>query len=268
MERVTSMIQLPMQERASASDALLPARNLGVVASATALGRRMTWAGGVFNNFVDSSESIGSTSSQLIGRATWLPFVSEDESNIVHLGGGLRFDNAKQPLQFFTEPEFNRSPLFVDTDRIEADGARTYNLEAAWRRGPYWIAGEYVRTNVDAPASGDPNFGGFHVSGSWILTGEMRDYNYISGIWGPVPVARSVYQGGWGAWELGARYSTLDLSDGTIDGGAMDIWSLGLNWWLTPYFQANMNYRYITLDRGGRRGTSNGFMARIALLLE
>ena len=96
----------------------------------------------------------------------------------------------------------------------------------------------------------------------------MRDYNYKSGIWGPVPVARSVYQGGWGAWELAARYSTLDLTDGAIDGGEMDIWSVGLNWWLTPYFQANMNYRYITLDKGGIRGASTGFMGRIALLLE
>ena len=83
-----------------------------------------------------------------------------------------------------------------------------------------------------------------------------------------MPVARSVYQGGWGAWEAAFRYSTLDLTDGTIDGGEMDIWSLGLNWWLTPFFEVNMNYRHITLDRFGIKGKSNGVMGRVVLLLE
>lgn len=273
MERITSMAQLPMQERTSVSDALLPARNFGAVVSGGALQQRMTWAGGVFNNFIDSDESIGGTSSQLIGRTTWLPYVSEDESNIVHLGAGLRLDDAKQGVRYFTEPEFNSSPVFVDTgsgpdDRIDADSVFQYNLEAAWRVGPYSISSEYVRTDVDSPSTGNPEFSGFHISGSWILSGEMRSYNKQSGIWGPVPVAKSVYQGGWGAWEAAFRYSTLDLTDGTIDGGEMDIWSLGLNWWLTPYFEVNMNYRRITLDRFGIRGKSNGVMGRVVLILE
>ena len=33
--------------------------------------------------------------------------------------------------------------------------------------------------------------------------------------------------------EAGFRYSSLDLSDGDVDGGEMDTYSLGLNWWLT-----------------------------------
>jgi phosphate-selective porin OprO/OprP len=96
----------------------------------------------------------------------------------------------------------------------------------------------------------------------------MRAYNRKSGILGQTPVAKTVNQGGWGAWELGVRYSTIDLTDGPIDGGEMDIWSLGVKWKLTPVFVFDANYRYITLDRLGLESSSDGFLLRILLLLE
>ena len=268
MERIMSLVQLPMQERTSVSDALLPSRNFGAVVSGSLPARHMTWAGGLFYNLIDSDDAFGSTPLQVIGRATWLPFISEDESNLVHLGFGFRHSNAKQGVQYLTEPEFNKSPIFVDTGRFDADDALQYNLEASWRRGPYWVHGEYVHTNIDSSVAADPTFTGYHITGSWIISGEMRQYNHKSGIFGPVPVAQSVYQGGWGAWELGFRYSSLDLTDGLLDGGEMDIWSLGVNWWLSPIFNVNMNYRYIQNDRDGLNGNASGIMGRVLLMLE
>ena len=96
----------------------------------------------------------------------------------------------------------------------------------------------------------------------------MRPYNRRNGTLGPVPVSRSVYQGEPGAWELAARYSSIDLSDGLVDGGEMDILSLGRKWFLTPTFVVNLNYRHIVLDRDGIRGRSDGLMARVILMLE
>jgi phosphate-selective porin OprO/OprP len=48
----------------------------------------------------------------------------------------------------------------------------------------------------------------------------------------------------------------------------MDVWSVGLNWWLTPYLTVSVNYRYITLDRFGETGRSQGVNTRIGLMLE
>ena len=96
----------------------------------------------------------------------------------------------------------------------------------------------------------------------------MRSYNKKSGILGPIPVARTVNQGGWGAWELALRYSSLDLSDKSIDGGKMDIFSLGVNWWLTPTFNVNINYRLIDNEKDGLNGETTGFMGRVLLVLE
>jgi phosphate-selective porin OprO/OprP len=68
--------------------------------------------------------------------------------------------------------------------------------------------------------------------------------------------------------ELAARYSRLDLTDGTVEGGELDILSLGVNWWLTPISQFSVDYRDISLDRFGIVGHSSGFNARLLLMLD
>jgi phosphate-selective porin OprO and OprP len=268
LERTSGLIYLPMQERSAVTDALLPARNVGVVLSGRALDERMTWAGGMFNDWLDTHDSYSDSAVQFIGRLTGLPFVSQDESNLLHLGFGMRYTDAKEGLRFATEPEFNQSPNFVDTDEFTADSSLTWNLEASWRKGPFWLLGEYVFNDIDAPALGDPDLTGYYVTGAWALTGEMRGYNRNSGTFNPLPVSRSVDNGGWGAWEVAARWSEIDLTDEGLDGGEMGILSLGLNWWLNPIFMVSANYRWIDLDSGGIEGDSRGFNTRILLMLE
>ena len=274
IERTMGMIYLPMQERSAMADAFLPARNVGILLSGRALDERITWAGGIFNDWLDTDDSFSDGATQYIGRLTGLPWATPDDSNLIHLGLGIRYSNAKEGIRYATEPEFNQSPIFVDTDTgmgngtFAADSSLTYSLEASWRRGPIWILGEYVLNDVDAPNLDNPDFSGYYLTGSWALTGEMRRYNRNSGIFSPLPIARSVNDGGWGAWEVAARWSEIDLTDGSIDGGEMEIFSLGLNWWLSPIFSVNLNYRWITLDRFGLSGDSNGFNSRIVLMLE
>ena len=96
----------------------------------------------------------------------------------------------------------------------------------------------------------------------------MRAYNKKGGVFGGIPVAKTVYQNGKGAWEVYARYSNIDLNDGGIDGGEMQIATLGINWWLTPFFSVNAGYKYITNEQYGLEGTSSGLMTRIILVLE
>ena len=267
MERLMSLVNLPMQERSSVAGALLDARNFGAVLHGNALGDRMSWAGGIFNNFIDTNQSIDDAATSLVGRITWLPYLSEDESNVLHLGVSARHSNGKNGYQFRSTPEFDKAPLFVDTGLGDADKVRQYNLELSWRGGPFWVAAEYVDADVDSPSDGNLDFDGYQITGSWIITGEMRDYRYKGGTFGPVPVARSMYQNGKGAWELAGRWSSVDLTDGTVDGGKMDILSAGISWWLTPTFMLNLNYRYITNDRLGLEGTASGAMLRLLLKL-
>jgi phosphate-selective porin OprO/OprP len=276
LERLTPLIYLPMQERSAFIDAMLPARNTGIVLSGSALNRRMTWAGGVFNNFIEGDESIGDTATQLVGRVTGIPWQSPDKSNLFHLGAGYRYSNAKQGTLYLSEPETNNSALFVNTQNIvDAEDMYTVDLEVAWRSGPFVLSGEYMQSEVKSVSAGDPTFSGWYVSGIWALTGEMRQYNPQGGVFQRPPVAKSVYQNGMGAWELTARYSWTDLSDANVNGGEMDIWSAGIRWWLTPFINVDMNYRYISLDGPGlsndpnlSNGNSGVLNGRLVLLLE
>jgi phosphate-selective porin OprO/OprP len=270
MERIMGGGQGPLSERAAVSDALLPSRNTGVVMAGTLLDDRMTFAGGVFNNWLDKDQpnSLSDNATQYVGRATWIPLVSNNESTLLHLGAGLRYSDSKEGFKTQSGPEVGRAPDYVATGFFDLDQSMTYQTEASVRSGPFWLHGEYVRTDLDAPLYGDPSFDGYHVTASWILTGEVRPYNKRVGIFRPIPIARTVKQNGWGAWEISSRYSFIDLADGAIEGGEMDVWSAGLNWWLTPYFNLNMNYRYATLDKLGVEGTSHGLTTRIMLILE
>jgi phosphate-selective porin OprO/OprP len=274
MERLTGMVFLPWQERSAVADALLPSRNVGVVWNGSSPETYSSWAFGVFNDWFDADQDFSDSASQFVGRLTWVPFRSEDESNLLHLGFGYRYSNAKEGFRFQTEPEFNKSPVFVDTAfgnnaaGLPADKMETYNLELSWRRGPFWLASEYFRTAVKNPALEDPVFDGYYVSASWVLTGEMRPYNKKNGLFHPVPISRTVYQNGKGAWEIAARYSDVSLTDGRVEGGDMEIASLGLNWWLTPYFSLGVNYRYIWNNLNELDGTSSGFTTRILLMLD
>ena len=267
MERLMSLINLPLQERSSVADALLDARSFGAQLHGNALDDRMSWAGGIFNKFIDTNQAIDDAETSLVGRLTWLPYLAEDESNLLHLGVSARLSNGNDGYRFQSTPEFDKSPLFVDTDFRDADWIRQYNFEVSWRGGPFWVAAEYVNVDVDSPSDGDLDFDGYQITGSWIVTGEMRDYRFKGGTLGPVPVARSVYQNGKGAWEVAGRWSSIDLTDGAIDGGEMNILSAGINWWLTPTFMLNLNYRYITNDRLDLEGTASGAMLRLLLKL-
>ena len=273
-ERVQSMLFNHMQERSAAADAMLPSRNVGIVWNGSSPEKYSSWGIGVFNDWFDANEDFSESATQYAGRLTWAPLHTADDSSLVHLGGGYRYSNAKEGFRYLTEPEFNKSPVYVDTAfgqdsaMLPADRLETWNAEFSWRRGPLWLASEYTRTNVKSPEFGNPSFSGYWIGLSWILTGEMRAYNKKSGVFGGVPVSRSVYQNGAGAWELTARWSNVDLNDGRIEGGDMDIASLGLSWWLTPFFGVNVNYRYIWNTRNGVQDSSSGLNSRLVLLLE
>lgn len=274
LERLQALAFIPMQERAVATDALMTSRNVGVVFSENISSNNWGWAIGAFNNWFDANQDFAESDSQITGRVTWTPFSSDDSSNVVHLGLGYRYSDAKEGFRYRSTPEIHKSPLFVDTafgfesGSLPADRTDTWNMEFSWRKGPFWLASEYIQTYVDSSEYADPAFNGYYLTASWVLTGEMRPYNKKRGVFGRIPVSKTVYQGGKGVWEVAARYSDVDLTDGLVDGGETQIASLGLNWWLTPFFQMGINYRHIENNQGGLEGSEDVMNYRAILLLE
>ncbi len=275
MERMTSLIFLPFQERSAAADTFLPSRNIGAVISGTQLNQRLSWATGVFNDWLESGDSRSDSATTYTGRVTGIPFSTKDESNLLHLGFGYRYSDAKEGLRTSQTPETTQAPDFLASGFIDQiDNSQTFNYELSWRQGPNWLHGEYLDVNIQDSSFGDLNFSGYHVSFSRILTGEMRSYNHRSGIFNRLQIARPVNQNGWGAWEVGVRYSHTDLADGPVQGCEMDIWTLGLNWWLRSDIMTSLNWRHVELDQvtdtafSPVSGQSSGWTYRVLLILD
>ena len=270
MSRLSQMMYEPgQQERASVADGLLPARNIGIVLNNTFLRERMTWSAGVFNNWFEIGQSISNTPTVITGRITGLPFVSEDESNLLHLGIAGRYSNAAGGIRYKTKTEIFSGPVSVDTDLIDdAASSFHYGLELAWVKGPFILLSEYIQSKVSSTTFNDPGFNGYNVVVSYIISGETHEYNKRSGLVKRVKVANEVNSGGWGTWEVFSRWSTIDLTDQNVNGGEMNTFSLGLNWWPISSILANVNYRYSTLDRFGEQGYNHGVVTRLSFVLE
>lgn len=152
----------------------------------------------------------------------------------------------------------------VDTGAIPASGAAAVGLEAGGWFGPLYLAGEYFQIDVDRSGAGlDPGFSGWYLQGAWTLTGETRRWNAASGGIGGIRPARAFdpASGSWGAVEIAARTSLLDLDFepgalGTaaipgvsVRGGQQTVTSLGLNWYPTTTIRFTLARQWVEVER-------------------
>ena len=142
----------------------------------------------------------------------------------------------------------------MDTGDFDADDVNRYGAEAAGVYGPFSLQGEYLRGAVNREDAEEPRCQLSMAGTSWeagSLTGESRGYVFEEARFKNPKPKGIVGKGGIGAWELLARYSTLDLSDGDVDGGEEDNVTVGLNWYPTPNFRFMANYvRVLDLEGG------------------
>jgi phosphate-selective porin OprO/OprP len=151
----------------------------------------------------------------------------------------------------------------VNTGNIPARHAGTVGVEFAAQKKNLLLQSEYQRISVDrSDGLSSPDFSGYYVSGTWVITGESRKYNPQSGAFDAVAVARpfNIKKGDWGAWELGLRYSEVDLNyhqgaagsapaADAIRGGEEKNWSLALNWYPNTVVRVMLDYANVKLDR-------------------
>ncbi|MNF69337.1 Porin P precursor [compost metagenome] len=154
----------------------------------------------------------------------------------------------------------------MDTADFISDGFTAAGVQAVYQRGPFELETEYLHQSYDSIQGGiadgeKPEFTGGYVQAGYFLTGESRAYNPGMALFGPPTPARSLSQGGPGAWQLAAGYSTLDLSDGSIDGGKIDMLMLGVNWYPEQRLRFSLEYgNVLKVDGGPNNGDEPSFV--------
>ena len=234
----------------------------------------------------------GDENSQVLGRISerlWTDGLSNIQvgfSGASALYTGNSAGGGSQALRFRDRPEVR-----VDGSRLVDTGAMAAKTGSMWAAdfGGNWqnffLGGEYAEFTADRQCGAitvtgnaactsstavidHPNFSGWYLEGSWILTGETKAYsptainNEVGGFNMPVPSRPFSLNGdSWGAWEFVVRYSDTNLNWHSTQlantsqlagvlGGDERVLAIGLNWYLNRTVRLMLDDNIITVKKG------------------
>ncbi|MGH8501716.1 MAG: porin [Gammaproteobacteria bacterium] len=153
-------------------------------------------------------------------------------------------DDAGDFLPRYRSP--GQQTIFEYAETTAADGQQLrWSPQGYYYAGPFGVLAEYIRSELDVTDG----------TAVWVLTGEDASYAGIDPY-------KPVGGGGWGAWEVAARYAWLDLDDDAFPLFAdpadsiseAKTWGVGLNWYLTKNLKAALAYFQTDFDGFGGAG--------------
>jgi phosphate-selective porin OprO/OprP len=252
LETLTSDLFTDFVERAS-TNLFSPDRRIGAMVSANGeLVPIGFWTAslGAFGSGTSSTASTDDEARDITGRLTWAPVAGKTEALHFGIAGSHRIpDSATDSFSFASraENQFSSasSDLSVNTGTITSvDSVNLLGLEAAAVYGPASVQGEFVRAAVNRNTGLEPTFGGYYVEASYFLTGESRNYNAKTARFDRVKPKWPVdfKNGNYGAWQVMARYSDLDLTDKTFRGGELRDTTFGIKWLPNSNVMITANY--------------------------
>lgn len=256
LEDRTSSLDIPFIERSSIINAYGYGRAAGVAFLMT--GANWMGAVGVYGDSLNNSDSNFANDEQMSvsGRFTWAPiFESSPESyRLLHLGVSARqrYNGDDGMFRYRARPLNGRGTRWIESssaNALESDTA--YGFEAAGQWNAFGFSAEYITTSGETPAGLELESNGYYVDLNWSITGEPRAYRGNQGSFGPTAPQRSMAEGGWGHWDVSARYDFIDISDLNAGGsrGEQTAYAVGLNWAPVDHVRFMLNYAQSDMDR-------------------
>jgi phosphate-selective porin OprO/OprP len=220
----------------------------------------------------------------LVGRLAARPYHDNDWNLHAEFSGQIAFhpnvdangipgvSRTTVTLEDFPELRIDFNPL-VSTGPLSSRSASVYGgaVGASWRN--FLLQGEFYQIGLNqsklpgVPAPG-LGFNGGYVEGGWVITGEPIPYDIARAAWARPKVDHplSLQDGGIGAWELGARYSTVSLDSnvvpgvpqsvtGGIYGGQQQIAALALSWYPNDWLRFMLQFQYVDVNKLNSAGT-------------
>jgi len=230
-------------------DTFSSGRHLGVMASTKH--KHWTASAGFFGDSVSTTERGKDEGWSVSTRLTYAPF--NEKNRLIHFGlaSDYRDTGDEGTVRFKQQPETHVSGTnIIDTGIIDfADTTLKLGAEFAVIEGPFSLQSEYIWSKIERNGGADLDFDGWYAEAAFFLTGESR--NYKKGKFGGISPKAVVGRGGLGAWQLAARYSSVDLNDHEIEGGQADSVTVGINWFPTSTLRFSGNYVNILDNDGG-----------------
>ena len=280
LDQLTSSRFITFMER-SLADTFAPGRNVGVMAYDTlGCSEDVSWFFGTFHSEIGDAppdEREDSADWTATARLAWLPYFDEPSEGryLVHVGGSYRYAAyGDDTVRYRVQPELATPSRFLDVT-LAADQVNLFNAETALVWGPFSVQSEYFLAEVDTLVGPTATYTGAYAYVSYFLTGENRGYSRSAKAFDRVDVFTPFFHvntcdgtcTGWGAWELAARWSYIDLVDGVaLDAGTegrLEHFTFGVNWYLNNYTRLMFNYVHSILDEAdGDEGEADLFGVR------
>lgn len=245
-------------------------------------------------------------------RGTKLLYYDEpaEGAYLFHVGGGYNYSaiggegitgaNAKT-FEARAIPEFFQgdlsagfvtaagTPVVLDTGRIVSHSFNLYHTELAANYGSAHIQNEFIATTLNQFNGPQIFYYGTYVQAGYFLTGEHANYNKQTGVldYNVKPFNEFFGLGskgmcGWGAWEIGARWTYLNLSNVGLNpanqlsnspgpppspnAGQLNESTVAINWWWNQYTRVQFNWIHSMIDNNGRGpSTMNTFASRFQI---
>ncbi len=141
-----------------------------------------------------------------------------------------------------------------------SDGG-TYRIypQGYWFAGPFGAIGEYVVSSqhlVSGKTDVKQNNTAWQFLASYVVTGEDNTFAGVKPIRNFDPL-----KGNWGALQLAARYSELDVDDDTFrivdpnqSASKANAWTIGANWYLNSNAIIRADYENVSFKGGAAKG--------------
>lgn len=257
-ERTMSSSDITFLER-SVANTLVPRRSFGAGLSLD--GDKWTAVAGVFGGNINEG-IIGSRGGAVSARVTYAPLL--EDKHVLHFGasGSFRSQDPRQDVSYSTNPETRVYDVtIVDTGTLRDVLSLTRGgLEFAYLNEAFRMQAEYMVLHADQQGGRSATYQGGYILAAYVLTGQVEKYSLVpdkqrrdvgyatfSGI--DLDDKDRVSKGGIGAWEVAARYSTLDLGSGHDGGGRVQDVTFGLNWYPDKNLRLMFNYVHSFADR-------------------
>jgi len=193
-------------------------------------------------------------------RLTAAPYYADNGRHVLHVGGHYTYMTTPQGVTMRSGGHSWVGGNSIWTNPIEGDHFRA-GLELMYQSGPLGIRSEAFLAQYGAK-DGNGQARGASAELAYFLTGEHREYSLATGMFGAAKVKRNFHPfkcgewnlvDGFGAWQVAAQYSYVDLGDWIEDnGGYQNDWTFGLNWFWTP------NIRWVFAYTHSHQDKSNG----------
>ena len=251
-EMIGDAANLPHQERLLSP--FFKSRNYGVVLKHYLFNDRMTLAGGWFNSGIADGPSVNT----FTGRVTALPKWENNGKAFMHTALAFRYtDDTDGTISLKGKNETAEGTDYVSTGAIDAKHQWNMGIEQLWSMQNFSVLVEYVHNWTKTP-TGNEQFQGYYVTGSWVISGEERPYDKRAGY-----ARRIKPDGKGGAIEIVGRVASIDLNSRNIEGGINNKATIGVNWWATQYWKMGCAYGISNLVKDGSIGVTNSIHARL-----